>query len=212
MRRNDLVGRRFAGLEVVGIHDLCKKKNVRWKCRCDCGGTAIAYAYDLKSGRVKSCGCLRFSGNARVQHGLARAGKRRSKEYSLWAAMVQRCTNPKDRNWASYGARGISICDSWLSFEKFYADMGQAPHGKSLDRIDNIKGYSLDNCRWASLAEQARNKRSNIWVCVKGTKMVLQDAMRLLKIPKSSIYKYRKQYNFSPQEALDLWLQRKNLL
>ena len=73
--------------------------------------------------------------------------------------MVQRCTNQNNKRWSSYGGRGICVCDRWLKFDNFYADMGDRPLGRSLDRIDNNLGYFKENCRWATTLEQSRNKR-----------------------------------------------------
>ena len=85
-------------------------------------------------------------------------------EYKVWAAMVQRCTNPNDKRWAKYGGRGITVCERWRLFANFIADIGERPAGMSLERIDNERGYCPENCRWDTPNAQARNKglyRSN---------------------------------------------------
>lgn len=87
-------------------------------------------------------------------------GRRDTPEYRAWDGMKQRCTNPKARGYDRYGGAGITVCDRWMySFENFYADMGDRPSSEhSLDRIDGSKGYSPNNCRWATRSEQQKNR------------------------------------------------------
>ena len=94
-------------------------------------------------------------------HGHAIRGKR-SRTYGIWAGIKTRCDNPNSNGYENYGARGISYDPSWRFFENFLADMGEAPDGLTIERIDNDKGYSKSNCRWATRSEQSRNRQNTI--------------------------------------------------
>lgn len=119
-------------------------KTLRWRCRCDCGRIAVV------SPNAQSCGCLqseRTSASAR-RHGHARGDNGGPTPlYRTWRSMRDRCENPRHKSYAEYGGRGIRVCERWLKFENFLADMGERPIGKTLDRIDNSRGYEPGNCR-----------------------------------------------------------------
>lgn len=95
--------------------------------------------------------------------------------YTAWGNMRSRCSNPKHKSYADYGARGISVCDEWAKFEPFLASMGERPPGTQLDRIDNNKGYGPGNCRWATPSENSSNRRSSHRIEFEGvTKTICQ--------------------------------------
>lgn len=111
---------------------------------------ALPSALDNRSANGK------FSqGNAmQVRHGM-----RNSKTYKIWCGVLSRCRTPSASGYANYGGRGISVCERWMSFENFFADMGECPDGGSIDRIDTNGNYEPGNCRWADRKTQNRNQR-----------------------------------------------------
>jgi len=162
-----MTGRRFERLTVVafGEHKKypCGSTGYMWLCECDCGKKTTVEGRALRAGITKSCGCLTSDvTRARsTKHGHAKRGNI-SPEYYSWSAMMQRCLNPKSDSYYLYGARGITICERWRDIHEFIKDMGPRPGPQySLDRIDNNKGYTPGNMRWALSKNQANNRRNN---------------------------------------------------
>ena len=92
-----------------------------------------------------------------------------SSEYATWDSMKQRCLNPNAKAYKNYGARGITVCERWMSFENFLSDMGRRPsNGFDLDRINNEEGYCKENCRWIERKANIRNRRNTISICIDG--------------------------------------------
>lgn len=137
-----------------------------WACNCTCGRHVAVEGKKLRSGHTISCGCFasdeaRHRGEARVEHGHARAGAPTA-EYRAWASMIDRCLNATSASYKNYGGRGIAVARRWRSFVQFFVDMGARPGpGFSIERRDNAKGYSKKNCYWATRRQQQRNTRRN---------------------------------------------------
>jgi hypothetical protein len=152
----DLTGQRFGRLVVQ--HRVGVTSPVYWRCVCDCGGENTVQRAHLVTGNVTSCGCY---ARERTSQRSIKHGKHHTAEYKSWQQMKDRCLNPKSKDRVRYMDRGITVHPAWIeSFEAFLADVGPRPEGyKSLDRIDNDKGYEPGNVRWATPAMQARNTR-----------------------------------------------------
>lgn len=95
--------------------------------------------------------------------------------YRAWTAMIDRCLRVKCKNYVQYGGRGIKICDRWLDFANFLADMGERPNGMTLDRIDNNGHYEPANCRWADKITQIRNRSNTVMLDSNGKRMSLAE-------------------------------------
>lgn len=162
--------KKFGRLVVIGFAGQGESWLSTWFCKCECGKIIKANGSNLIKGNTLSCGCLKLEKikEATTTHGHSKNGHT-SPEYNTWANMFSRTQNPKNTSFMDYGGRGITLCERWLKFENFLADMGEKP-GKnySIDRIENDLGYYKENCRWATPQEQADNKRSNILLTYNG--------------------------------------------
>lgn len=148
---------------------------------CKCGNLIDTRLIYIKRGETKSCGCF-LNDNRSIfstTHGLSK-----SLEYKIWDSMIQRCTNPNNKNYPNYGGRGIKICDEWKdSFENFLKDIGKRPSKDySLDRIDNNGNYCKENCRWATAKEQANNRCTNLNITYKKQTKTLSEWAVILKM------------------------------
>ena len=159
----DLAGQRFGRLLVIEQDGKDSHRNIRWKCKCDCGNIKVILSGHLVSGRTKSCGC--FMNEARIINNTTH-GMSETPLYNVWRGMRSRCYLNTSRSYQDYGGRGIKVCEEWKDdFQAFYDYVSQLPHfgetGYSLDRINNDGNYEPGNVKWSTRKEQANNRRTS---------------------------------------------------
>lgn len=177
---------------LVVLDKIREKKRIYFVCKCDCGNIKKIRRDSLVSGVTVSCGCFgrEQRSKATKKHGLSQGSNTPHPLYRVWDSMIQRCSNQKNSSYHLYGGRGINVCDEWRhDFESFYlwSMRNGYQKGKQIDRIDNNKGYSLSNCRWVTPAQNARNKRTNIFVEFLGETMCLQDIANITNIDRGTL-------------------------
>ena len=215
-------GEKFGRLTIIREKKYKNSKHLTVVCVCECGNIKEIRKSHVISGETLSCGCFAseraretinkiretriISPEARIRMGgktqfKKTHGMKGTKTYSVWSSMKARCYTKSCGSYKSYGARGIRVCDAWISFEGFFKDMGEATEGKSIDRIDNNGNYSKDNCRWADAKTQQRNKRTNIFLTIDGVSKTIAEWSELTGIKRDTISK-RLQYGWDHKKAV----------
>ena len=193
----DLAGKKFGRLIVLYRTGTAKGNRPLWACRCDCGGKLITSGSNLRAGKTASCGCIHRDQLVKrnTTHGLSR---KYPGEYKIWKDMKARCNNQKNKHWKDYGGRGIVVSAKWTNdFATFLSDMGPRPVGLTIDRIDNDGNYEPGNCRWATVYQQARNRRSNTLITHNGKTRTQAEWARLAGIGRSTLaYRLGKGWSF----------------
>ncbi len=177
----DLTGQKYGRLTVLKRAPNDSHGTAQWLCRCDCGNLKTVRGVNLRSGNTKSCGCLNkeLASKRMTTHGMCD-----SRLHNIWGNMKERCQNPNVLAFKNYGDRGITVCDEWQIFEPFYewAMSHGYREGLQIDRIDNDKGYSPDNCRWVTSKQNTNNCRSNKVIEYRGEIHTLSEWSEILKI------------------------------
>lgn len=157
MKKLDITGVRYGSLVAVSPAEKSSRGQAVWLCNCDCGLQKEIRLSSLRSGESLSCGCRKLLSNEdTTTHGLSQTA-----EYKAWTAMKGRCGDPSHSSYKNYGARGISVCQEWITFEGFISSMGMKPDPSlTLERRNNNGNYEPSNCYWATRSQQNSNKRS----------------------------------------------------
>ena len=172
----DLAGMKFGRWTVIGRATKATHKPY-WNCVCECGATKAVSGGNLRTGKSTSCGCLKVERSVAASKARAKHGMRNTSEYRIWMGIKTRCFNSNAPEYPHYGGRGITMQAEWIKdFTRFLADVGMRPNNAlTLDRIDNNKGYTLTNVRWATKKEQANNMRTNLRITHGGRTMTLSE-------------------------------------
>lgn len=175
----DVTGQKFGRLTALYRAKTEPGKKIKWVCKCDCGNVTIVDSYKLRHGISKSCGCyMRETSRKTIRRISITHGKTHTRLHVIWTSMKGRCYSEHYDSYYNYGGRGIKVCDEWLDdFMNFYnwAMANGYNDTLTIDRIDNDLGYSPENCRWVTTKEQARNRRTCVYLTVDGeTKTVAE--------------------------------------
>lgn len=193
------IGDKFGKLTV--IKEPFSKNGRYWPCLCDCGETLNVNITDLKKKAAKNGGCKSCFKGPTYKHGF---GSSKNGTYSKYQAMRQRCENENHIAYANYGGRGIKVYERWQKFENFLEDMGECPgESFSIEKINNDEDYSPENCKWATRAEQAKNKRNNVKVEIDGVYYpTLKDACDAFKMKYNTVKVRIATYKWDIERAL----------
>ena len=199
-------GERFGRLTViceVEPKKYGKRCRVRqFLCKCDCGNKTIVNMNNLRNGITRSCGCLRKELNkGYIEDCLDKP--QQSRLHNIWLAMRNRCNSKKGKDYRNYASKGITVCDEWKDFNTFFEwaiNNGYHP-SKSIDRIDGNKGYSPDNCRWATAKMQANNIKTNVIITYNGESHTIPKWSQITNIP-SYVIRNRRNYGWNVERIL----------
>ena len=197
--RIDISGKKFGRLKVIE-YSHTKRKKAYWKYVCDCENICIVEGSKLRNGHTKSCGCIlkEINRSRKINDDV------RTRLYKVWRNMKHRCENTNDEHFDYYGGRGIKVCDEWQDFSVFYNWCVKSGYkvGLTIDRKDPNGNYEPSNCRWITLKEQQRNKRSNVYISCHGETKTISEWSRKIGVSRHSIRYWIDKYSGNGELAI----------
>lgn len=194
MKEFDLVGVKFWRLTILSFSHYGNRNRKYVNVICDCGVKKKVCLNQMKFGGIKSCGCLQKEKASEIlRKAITTHNKSKSyPEYKVWKSMRSRCA---DQNDSRYGGKGIKVCKRWDNFEFFLKDMGRRLSDKHSIERKRVNGdYKPSNCRWATKAEQDRNRSNNVNLNFGGVKYVMQDFAKLMGVTPMAVFYRLKKY------------------
>lgn len=207
---NDLTGKRFGRLTVIKRGENSKHGNAKWICNCDCGKrNVLVFGKHLCSGHTKSCGCIRIEAEYNKTH-----GKAYTRIYETWSGIKRRTSSRNRKNRKDYKHyKNVGMCEEWKNdFESFYKwamDNGYEEN-LTIDRIDNNKGYSPDNCRWATPKMQSNNKSDNHIITYKGEAKTISEWAEITNIEYQTLF-HRIKNGWSVEKAFTTPIRKRKI-
>ena len=185
----NITNKRFGRLTALERLPTSKDGHAMWRCVCDCGNEVSVVGKSLRSGHTVSCGCYQKDATSRARK---KHGKSRSKIYTVWCDMKDRCYNEQNKQYADYGGRGITVCERWKNdFRSFFEDVSELPNfgldGYTINRKNNDGNYEPDNIEWASRIKQNNNTRRNRLIAYNGETHTLAEWSRIVGVDRMTI-------------------------
>ena len=197
----DIIGKRYGSLVVLGFSDKRDKGNHKYLvCRCDCGNEKVISMTHVRSGASKSCGCGVVK--TTIKRSTTHNGTH-TRIYHIWLGIRRRCYNPNDFSYRYYGARGIKMAEEWSDFSTFreWSKTSGYSDNLTIERIDVNGDYCPSNCKWITLEEQARNKRTNRLVTINGVTKLMTDWLKDSNVSTTQVY-WRLRHGWDIESAL----------
>lgn len=203
-RRKDLTGLKVGFLTVLEPSESVRGQ-WHWLTRCACGAEKSLNSAELtkwhKRGAMPSCGCMRkvTIGRRNTRHGMSG-----HPAYAVWRSMLDRCRLPTHQAWPNYGGRGVKVCERWTEFSLFWDDMGPRYRtGYDIERLDNSKGYSPENCAWRTRQRNASNRRTNHYLETPSGRITVSQAARRYGVNRTTLL-YRLDMGQTVEQALNI--------